>query len=331
MNIDRLIGKIRKTVESHRISEGVYARWLWQNEQGDRELGVNEYGCADAANILYTIGDFVREPEKRAKWVETLQGMQNPETGLFTEKTHHTIHTTAHCLAALELFDAQPKYPLTALMQYLEKDRLEDFLAGLDWLHRPWPQSHQGAGLYASMVITRTAPIEWQRWYFDWLRNQCDPECGMSPRGTCQNGDAPLFEHMCGWFHYMFNHAYARMPIPYPEKLIDSCLDMYEKQELGPRFGVMVGFKEIDWVFCVSRACRQTAHRFGECQAALKDFEERYIAFLDGLDDGKDDEFNDLHMLFGAVCAIAELQNALPGTIETTVPLRLVLDRRPFI
>jgi len=331
MNIDGLIGKIYKTVESHRLSEGVYARWMWQNEKGDRKLGINEYGCADAANILYTIGQFPRDPEKRAKWVEALQNMQNPDTGLYTEATHHTIHTTAHCLAALELFDAQPKQPLTALMQYLDKEKLEAFLAGLDWLHKPWPQSHQGAGLYASMVITRTAPLEWQKWYFDWLRNQCDPVCGMSPKGKFEEGDAPLFEHMCGWFHYMFNHAYARMPIPHADKLIDSCLDMWNRKELGPRFGEMVGFKEIDWVFCITRACRQTGHRFEECRKALMDFEESYIAYLDGLDWEKDDEFNDLHCLFGAVCAIAELQNALPGTLETTVPLKLVLDRRPFI
>ena len=39
----------------------------------------------------------------------------------------------------------------------------------------------------------------------------------------------------------------------------------------------------------------------------------------------------DLHMLFGSVCALAELQSALPGMIITEKPLRLVLDRRPFI
>jgi hypothetical protein len=49
------------------------------------------------------------------------------------------------------------------------------------------------------------------------------------------------------------------------------------------------------------------------------------------IDYEKDDAFNDLHMLFGASCALAELQSALPGKIITEKPLRLVLDRRPFI
>ena len=82
VNIDRLIEKIAQTVETHCIEEGVYARWLWQDEKGERVLGKNEYGCADAANILYIIGDFPREPERRAKWIDALQSLQDPQTGL---------------------------------------------------------------------------------------------------------------------------------------------------------------------------------------------------------------------------------------------------------
>ena len=66
INLNPLIEMTRRTVESHRVAEGQYSRWLWQNEKGDRDLGVSEYGCADAANLLYTIGDFVQDPAKRA-------------------------------------------------------------------------------------------------------------------------------------------------------------------------------------------------------------------------------------------------------------------------
>ena len=329
MNIDRLIDKIHKTVETHRLEEGAYARYLWQNPKGTRKMGVNEYGCADAANILYTIGAFPREPEKRACWVKTLQGMQNPQTGLFEEGTHHTIHTTAHCLAALELFDAQPLYPLTALMPYLDQEKLWAFLDHLDWSGAPWSQSHQGAGLYASMVITRTCDKQWQNDYFTWLREHCDPEMGMSKKGSF--GKDMVSHHMYGWFHYLFNHEYARQPIPYPDKLIDTCIDMYVNKTMDAKYGREVGFMEIDWVFCMNRASRQTPHRFEEVKELLWSFAQDFIAYLDSLDPDTDDTFNDLHMLFGAVCALAELQLALPGRIETTVPLKIVLDHRPFI
>jgi len=40
---------------------------------------------------------------------------------------------------------------------------------------------------------------------------------------------------------------------------------------------------------------------------------------------------NDLNTLFAIVCALAVLQDALPGYIRTSKPLKLVLDKRPFL
>ena len=92
--------------------------------------------------------------------------MQNPQTGLYFEGTHHTIHTTAHCIAALELFDASTLYPLTELLKYLNYEEMAVFLAGLDWGNNPWNNSHQGAGLAAAFMITRTADMKWRKKIF---------------------------------------------------------------------------------------------------------------------------------------------------------------------
>ena len=88
---------------------------------------------------------------------------------------------------------------------------------------------------------------------------------------------------------------------------------------------------EIDWVFAMNRASRQTPHRFAEVKDLLWDMAQEFLPWLMSLDESSHDMFNDLHMLFGAVCAAAELQLALPGLIRTDVPLKNVLDRRPFI
>jgi len=329
MDANGIVNKARRIIARHRLAEGQYCRWLWQNDKGDRELGINEYGCADAANILYTIGDFVREPEKRAEWVKTIRSQQNPETGMFTEATHHTIHTTAHCLAALELFDALPLYPVKGLEKYMGKEAMGDMLWALDWDHTPWPQSHQGAGLYAALTNAGMMTAEFRDNYFAWLREHADPVTGLGLSG--RRGDAPLCHQLYGWFHYFFNHEHAHMPIPYPERIIDSCIDMYRNGGLTEKFCHEVGFMEIDWIFAMNRASRQTPHRFHEVKELLKDCAETFIPYLDSLDEETDDGLNDLHMLFGAMCALAELQIALPGLIQTDVPLKNVLDRRPFI
>lgn len=329
---------VEAIVASHRLETGVYRRWNWQRPgaapSAVRDLRVNEYGCADAANILYTLGRFPAAPVERAAWVAALQSLQKP-SGLFEEATHHPIHTTAHCLAALELFDATAARPVTALHSYLAPNALESFLDGLDWRALPWQQSHQGAGLYVALVLTQAADLAWQDRYFTWLWREADPVSGFWRQGCVAPiplGTLPRptrFPHLAGSFHYLFNLEYARQPLRYPEAMVDSCLAMFAEDAF--QLGVTIGFAEIDWVYCLTRAVRQSGHRFDESRQALRALAVRFRDFLQALDPATHDGMNDLHALFGTLCAWAELQSALPGELRTDRPLRLVLDRRPFI
>lgn len=331
MNIDRLIGKIYDTVKSHELENGEYARWLWQNEKGDRKLGNNEYGCADAANILYTIGAFPHDLKQREACVKALQDLQNPETGLFFEGTHHEIHCTAHCTAALELFDATPLYPFKGFAEYETEEGLKRLLENLKWEESPWNNAHQGAGIYAAFVLTGKADPDWQKWYFDWLDENADPETGISRRGAVQAGKLRAAHHLFGWFHYMFNYAFARRPFPQAKATVDSCIDLFKNRDLGDKFMHEVNFCEIDWVYALNRASIQECYRMEEARQLMWEMAQEYIDYLEHIDVKTDDHWNDLHALFGVCCALAELQQALPGRIETSYPLRLVLDRRPFI
>ena len=66
INIDKILDNIEAVVHRHELADGGYARYLWQDKAGSREMGLNAYGCADAANILYTLNRFHRDPAKRA-------------------------------------------------------------------------------------------------------------------------------------------------------------------------------------------------------------------------------------------------------------------------
>lgn len=335
IDITELTDKIYEVVMSHQTEkEGEFARWLWQDEEGERELGANAYGCADAVNILYTIGQLDNRNEMRQKMILGINKFQNPENGLFLEKTHHPMHTTAHCTAALELLDAKPKYELSYLKKYKDKDELYQLLDGLDWGKSPWPESHKGAGVYAALVLAGEVDSEWEDWYFEWLYNNADPETGLWKKGYAkphQWGEYfSMFPNLAAAFHYMFNHEYANRPLRYPEKIIDTALDIYYSNSWG-RLKCYIDFADVDWIYCVNRATRQTAHRFNECKKVLREYAKEYIEYLYSVDSKTDDRFNDLHMLFGAVCALAELSQAVPGEIKAGKTLRLVLDRRPFI
>ena len=312
---------------------GPYARWSLEQEYPPEWMGINPYGCADAANLLYTLNQFPSVPAQRLAWIETLQSLQEPGSGLFREATHHPIHTTAHCTAALELFDARPIYPLYTLQELLKPGNLVQFLEGLDWAGNPWSASHQGAGIYAALILAGEAGDRWQRDYFNWLWEQADPETGFFRKGCISplvsGGVSSLFPHLAGTFHYLFNLQYARLPLRFPEALVNSCLEIYDQGAFP--LGRSVGFAEIDWVYCLNRALRQSGHRFQDAQRQLAEFCGEYTAYLISLDPLTDPGLDDLHALFGALCCLAELQQALPGMLQTEKPLRLVLDRRPFI
>jgi len=329
IDVTDLVDAVRETVSGHNLGRlGAYRRW----ESGrDDDPGNRPYGAADAANILYTIGDFPREEADRRAWIRELRSFQDPKTGLYHGGDHHPYHTTAFCIAALELFDALPDHPVIGIEHLVAPEGLEEFLEGLDWVEKPWSESHQGAGVYVSLVLTGAAPKEWEDAYFAWLDGQSDPETGLWRRGCIDRRDsAPLFHHLAGSFHYGFNYEYARHPWPHPEALIDTCLRVVD-EGLHPGLGESVGFAEIDWVYCIHRTSRQTAHRRDDVRSALEEFARKYIRYLARLDRGSDGGWNDLHRLFGAVCALAELQQAVPGLVRSRKPLRLVLDRRPFI
>ncbi len=328
------IDGVAAAVERHRIGASRrYVRWTRADAEGDRSLGPNPYGCADAVNLLYTIGRFPRDAAEREEFVKELRALQEPASGLFSEATHHEIHTTAHCVAALELFDAEPGYSLAGLGEWTPPDRLEPFLEALPWRRDPWKASHRGAGLYAALALTGGASAEWQDRYFGWLAREWDARTGLLRQGCIGTDALPSlqtrFPHLAGTFHYLFNFEHARRALPYPAALVETCLEIEAKDPFP--LGRMVGFAEIDWVYCLTRSLRQCGHRFDEAMQALAGFAERYLAYLTELDPERDPACDDLHALFGAVCALAELQRALPGTIHTDPPLRLVLDRRPFI
>lgn len=331
-NIDELIVHIKETVDAHRLEqEGAYCRWLWQDERNSRRLGINEYGCADAINLLYTINEFPRDFKVRENHIRVLQELQDPQTGLFTEETHHFIHTTAHCTAALELLDARPLYPFEALSEYKTSEGLVRLLEGLNWSDATWNESHKGAGIYAALKLNEETDSNWEKTYFDWLWDNADPELGFWKKGTIGKGKSALYHYIASSFHYMFNIEYAKMPLRYPDKIVDTCLELYHQDQIKGGFGRAITFIDVDWVYVLNRSLRQSGHRREDCIRALREFSKEYLDWLYSIDYKTHDGFNDLHMLFGTCCALAELQTALPGEIQTTKPLRLVLDRRPFI
>ena len=216
---------------------------------------------------------------------------------------------------------------------------MEGFLDNLMWYEEPWLESHKGAGIYSALVLNREVSREWEDWYFAWLWEQEDPETGLWRKDKIiplNDPESPirLFHYLGGSFHYLFNIVYAKRKQRYPEKAVDTCLEIWKDNHqplYGEPFCQGISYAEIDWVFYLNRSVRQCGYRFEESRKAIEEAAEKYIDYLKQLDYSSDTAFNDLHKLFGMICALSEFQLALPGQFITERPLRQVLDRRPYI
>ncbi|MNC08535.1 hypothetical protein D3C75_561290 [compost metagenome] len=261
INLEPFLAKVRASLAAHRAAEaGGYRRRLLDPPWAEL------YGTSDAAIIQYTIGDLPEKSGERQQMIQVLQSFQDRETGLFTGAGHHPIHATAFAISALELLDAKPQRPLEALKEIRSREGLQQFLDGLDWRREPWRESQKGAGIYAAMVLSGEADEAWEDWYFEWLWQEADPATGLwrkgavSAAGDAANPGAPLFHHLAGSFHYLFNQNYRKRPLRYPGLLADTCLELYAAGQV-PESEEDFSFYELDVLYTTTGIMAQTSHR----------------------------------------------------------------------
>ncbi len=328
LDINYILEQTEKAVRSHELDMGRYTRWTRPDNHPAHRIGLNPYACADAVNILYMLNRFPKKESVRSAFIRTLQGLQEAESGLFTASTHHVIHTTAYCVDALYLLGASAKYPFKELEEFLNIRNVFEMLEERDWLTRGLG-AHPGAGIYSVLTLSEAVDAKWENEYFCWMDKHCDPRSGFWRKEPVDDIFTSL-QQLRDTANFLFNYEYAHRPFPYPMALIDSCLTMYLADQMPKDFGRDIRHFELDWVFCLNRASRQTSYRFEEIKAALNRFAEDYVVFLNELDWNQYPAADDLHLLSGMLSCLTELQQALPGKLLSKRPLQTVIDRHPF-
>ncbi len=325
------INDVKKIVKSHNLGNpGEYAQFITQNEKGSRNLGLAPYGSANAVNILYTINALPTDSHERDAFIRVLQSFQNKDTGLFENPGNFATHTTAFLCGALNLLDAKPLYKAEGFKAQTSREGIFEFMDKINWADEPWLGAHLGAGIYASVILGGIGADEFEDYYFEWLDMNADPKTGLWKKDT--KGTAPAFHYIASTFHYVFNYEYARRALPYPKELLSTCIKAYHDGACID-FSREFGWPDIDFSYLLARLVRRTAagSLFDESQTILKEIADGLINQLLKLNPATDERLNDLNTLFAVVCALAVLQEALPGYIRTSRPLQLVLDKRPFL
>ena len=113
------------------------------------------------------------------------------------------------------------------------------------------------------MTLAAEVSIEWKDAYFSWLRENTDLATGIVRKGCIGPIATPfgdtLIPHLAGTYHYLFNMESHRRPLRFPAALVDTCLDLFRTRTFP--LGNRISFSEIDWVYCLNRALRQSHHR----------------------------------------------------------------------
>jgi hypothetical protein len=288
------------------------------------------YGVADMACVLYTIGALHPSVADRAEWADSFELFQNPTTGWFREKEQSKLepqHDTAFVLAAMQLLDLTPRFQVRTTTEYSD---IRTYLNRLNWRTGVYPGAHQAASIgaiYALVPALRSS--NWFAEYFATCDGLFDPNNGLMGRDKPPGGD---IDQVGGTFAYSSLYQFFNRQMPYPEKRIDTVLGLQRPDAYWSPSNTL--WMTLDAICLMTRTLRYCPHRFEDVRASvrriLKVFQQDVFS-----PDGRKATFakgQAVHSLTGAISIAAEAQQFLGAReVITEWPLKLVLDRRPFI
>lgn len=296
----------------------------------DAPQGADPSASAAAVNINWMLDQLPHDPEQRRGWVNTLKGFQDPDSGLFASG-QHALPVTAACSAALHCFGQRPDHPVQSVQDLLEIPNLQAFLQQLEWGENPERAAREAAAVYSILVLNRQANSDWREAFTHWIHQATDPHTGLLRQGSIApmevDGQWTLLPYLCGIMYPVALGNYGHQPLCMPWRLIDTALEIMEfHREL---FFKRRGHRHLPWIFCLSRSMRQTAHRHEEVRQVLIRFVPDYLTYLE--EQIAEGHFEGPRQIQWDLSALAELQHALPGSLQSDHPLHQILDRHPFL
>jgi len=310
---------------------------------------ISLYGICDMVFNLIISNRFKNyleshEIESKEAWIKRIQSYQDPKTGWFKDHyynykfrsplTGQWEHATAFATSALKLLDATPKFDLKITKKLDTKKKVEKWLKKVpEWGLFFWPGSHRGGGVGAIFATLgeKFYPHEnFFDWYFDWLDNNADPEVGFWRLGWNHKFKKRLTKHeLGGSIHYYWIYEFMDRPIPYPEKVIDSTL------QLQNRFGLWdneVSYCiDLDAVFSLLRCQTQlNGYRKADIMQAIIKYLDYTIPSLND-NEYLNSHYSNTHKLTGCLGAIAEIYKFLPELFDPSIKFIQSLDITPWI
>lgn len=296
----------------------------------DREAVSEPEATAAAVNIKYMLSQPPQTSGELEEWVETLQGYQDKEDGLFDHGTK-SIEISAACISSLSCFGQRAKYPISAIDELTEVPKMVEYLQQLCWCENPEKAARLSAAVFTLLTLNRKVSHAWRESFNHWVHTETDPHTGLLRQGCITpvevDGQWTLLPYLCAIIYPIALENFSHQPLCMPWRLIDTALEVMEFHRV--LFFKRRGHRHLPWIFCLSRSMRQTAHRHEEVRQVLIRFIPDYLNYLENqMEEG---HFQSLRQIQWDLSALAELQLALPGRLQSDYPLRQILDHHPFL
>lgn len=282
--------KTLRFIKAMRVADGPYGRYRYA--AGCRQPTLYSSTYAAMTRHLYRDLDSLTE-RQRAEWVEYLQAHQDDD-GLFRDPVIFDQgwykgdpewcgrrHLSCHVVTALTCLGAVAKKPLRFLDPFLEPGGLVKWLETRDWERQPDFVGNEVLNVGTLLQYARDFQQDERcrpavRTLLDWMTtHHMSAQTGLWGRLDAKN-PRELSRAVQGGYHFWLLYFYDRVPIPYPERVIDSCL---ATQNVCGGFGQGVhtgsdressACEDIDSIDPLVRLTRATDYRRDDIRAALQ-------------------------------------------------------------
>lgn len=277
------------------------------------------YASADIAWIRWMMDDLDLTDEQRSEWIDFIQDQQDREDGSYRHITGHCkTHAFCHATGALNMLGGRHRFRPRLLERYLDVEQVPQWLDGIDWV-RQWGASHDIWGAGVPLVCSPETPQAWKDAVFEWLDAEVDPRTGYWRKGV--EARSPL-EYLGGAFHIWPAYAAVERPILYPERVIDSVLQL---EQADGSFDGGFGYGNMDGVWVLEYLGKRTSYRGEDVSSALA----RNLRGLMQVYNTSPGRFlSNAHSTESRIATLAILQAADPGLFTSTKSWRNPWHRR---
>ncbi|MEQ9286368.1 MAG: hypothetical protein RIG77_05640 [Cyclobacteriaceae bacterium] len=284
--------------------------------------GVDLYSSCDIAIARSIMGEDLMgtlTDDERRQWIGCINSYQNGFDGSYSNRYGHSkLHANGMVIGALGILGGKQRYNVKLYDAFNTIEKVGPWLENIDW-SKQWGSSHLFWGGIHCFSLSKSCSVGWLGYVFEWLNDNLDQNTGWWRKGT-QYSDR--HQPLGGSAHILPIYQHHSRTFPYPERVIDSVLDMQlaNGRWLGrekDRMQVM-HYLELDALYVLKYTMKFAPnYRNTDITKAV----ERYASLVEEYWESIGSGWKKLHphRILSAVGNFGLLQHFLPGRFEDDI------------